>query len=129
MDKTMEVTELKPQDKEIAPIPTSRGALLDALSSTFRALMWQGHKQTTGFMERIGLTVPQAAIMWRLGTSGGRATMSDLAQLTYQSAATVTGIIDRLTDAHLVERERDSNDRRVVFVRITPEGTAKLDEI
>jgi DNA-binding MarR family transcriptional regulator len=91
--------------------------------------MWQGNKQTTGFMERINMTVPQAAVMWTLGAYGGRATMSDIAQLTHQSAATVTGIVDRLTDAGLVERDRDKGDRRVVYVQVTQAGTAKLDEI
>src|SRR5438105_1342860 len=109
---------------------TSRRAdLLQMLSSTFRALMWQGNKQTTGFMERIGLTLPQAVIMWTLGAYGGRATMSDLAQMTHQSAATLTGIVDRLADAGLVERVRDQGDRRVVYVQVTTAGTAKLEEV
>ena len=106
-----------------------RSELLHALTATFRALMWQGNKQGSAIMERIGLTLPQAVVMWTLGACPGRATMSDLAHLTYQSAATVTGIVDRLADAGLVERERDSADRRVVYVRITPAGAAKLDEI
>ena len=106
-----------------------RSDLLRALTATFRALMWQGNKQGAIIMERIGLTLPQAVVMWTLGAYGGRATMSDLAHLTYQSAATVTGIVDRLADAGLVERERDRVDRRVVYVRTTQAGTAKLDEI
>ena len=108
---------------------TRRADLLQILSSTFRALMWQGNKQTTGFMERIGLTLPQAVIMWTLGAYGGRATMSDLAQMTHQSGATLTGIVDRLADAGLVERVRDKGDRRVVYVQVTEAGTAKLEEI
>src|SRR6478735_12137362 len=101
----MGVTELDPQTENIARASETRSELIHALSATFRALMWQGNKQSIGFMERIGLTLPQAAIMWNLGASGGRATMSDLAELTHQSGATVTGIVDRLTDAGLVERE------------------------
>lgn len=108
---------------------TRRAELLQMLSSTFRALMWQGHKQTTGFMERIGLTLPQAAVMWTLGVYGGITTMSDLAQMTHQSGATVTGIVDRLTNAGLVERVRDRGDRRVVYVQVTEAGTTKLEEI
>src|SRR5438094_6507570 len=96
-----------------------RSELLQALTATFRALMWQGNKQGAAIMERIGLTLPQAVVMWTLGAYGGRATMSDLAHLTYQSGATVTGIVDRLADAGLVERERDRVDRRVVYVRTT----------
>jgi DNA-binding MarR family transcriptional regulator len=91
--------------------------------------MWQGNKQGAAIMERIGLTLPQAAVMWTLGAYGGRATMSEIAHLTYQSGATVTGIVDRLAEAGLVERERDPEDRRVIYVRTTPTGVAKLGEI
>jgi len=106
-----------------------RAELLDALTATFRTLIWQGNKQGALFMERIGLTLPQATIMWTLAATGGRSTMTDLANLTYQSGATVTGIIDRLVDAGLVARERDEVDRRVVYVRTTEAGAAKLEEI
>src|SRR5437763_162495 len=107
---------MKPDEVKAFPgRETSRRAeLLRMLSSTFRAMMWQGNKQTIGFMERIGLTLPQAVIMWTLGAYGGRTTMSDLAQMSHQSGATVTGIVDRLADAGLVERVRDKGDRRVV---------------
>src|SRR4051812_41562473 len=91
-----------------------RGELLQMLSATFRALMWQGNKQTGDFMDHIGLTLPQAVVMWTLGAYDGIATMSDLAQMTHQSGATATGIVDRLTDAGLVERVRDKGDRRLV---------------
>jgi len=91
--------------------------------------MWQGNKQGAVIMERIGLTVPQAIVVGTLAACGGGATMSEIAHLTYQSAATVTGIVDRLADAGLVERERDEVDRRVVYVRTTQAGRAKLDEI
>ncbi len=119
-------------DEVVAPVngeTRRRADLLQMLSATLRALMWQGHKQTGGFMERIGLTLPQAAVMWTLGAYDGIATMSDLAQMTHQSGATATGIVDRLTDAGLVERVRARADRRVVYVQVTEEGTAKLAEI
>ncbi len=43
-----------------------------------------------------------------------------------------TRLIDRLVDAGLVTRTRESDDRRVVTTRITPQGTAllaKLDDV
>jgi len=106
-----------------------RAELLQVLTAAFRALMWQGNKRGAAIMERIGLTLPQAAVMWTLGAYGGRATMSEIARLTYQSGATVTGIVDRLADAGWVERERDREDRRVIYVRATETGMAKLGEI
>lgn len=122
----MKTSKVDPGSEQVAE---RRAELLQTLSSTFRALMWQGNKQTTGVMDLIGLTMPQAVIMWTLGAYGGRATMSDLAQMTHQSAASVTGIADRLASAGLVDRERDSVDRRVVNVHVTQQGTVKLEEI
>ena len=43
----------------------------------------------------------------------------------------ITGLIDRLEGMGLVARERSTEDRRVVYVAITPKGLdllAKLDE-
>lgn len=125
----METTQLERENKQGTGASDIRSELMQALSSTFRALMWQGNKQSIGFMERIDLTLPQAAILWTLSISEGRATMTDLAQLTHQSAATVTGIVDRLTDADLVARERDRADRRVVYVRLTDQGMAKIEDM
>src|SRR3954453_23183173 len=99
-------TEMKTDDvvASMSGEATGGAELLQRLSATFRALMWQGNKQTGDFMEHIGLTLPQAVVMWTLGAYDGIATMSDLAQMTHQSGATATGIVDRLTDAGLVER-------------------------
>ena len=41
----------------------------------------------------------------------------------------VTRLLDRLEARKLVLRERDTNDRRVVLARITPEGRALIDEL
>src|SRR5438552_413085 len=84
-----------------------RAALVGALAATFRTIMWQGHKQTADTMESIGLTLPQAGVLMHLNAIGGRATMSDIARMTYQSAATATGVVDRLILAGLIDRERD----------------------
>ena len=125
----MKSSELEAKDKKGGRRDEKRKALLEVLSETLRALTWQANKQTTGFMEQIGLTLPQAVVMWTLEAYGGRATMSDLARTTHQSAATLTGIVDRLADAGLVERERDRGDRRVVYAHVLEAGTAKLHEM
>ena len=119
----------KQKSKRKEQVNGRRAELLKALTDTFRALTWQGSKQGATLMERIGLTLPQAVVLWTIGAYGGRTTMSEIAQLTYQSGATVTGIIDRLADAGLVERERDTEDRRVVYVHTTEAGQSKLAEI
>ena len=41
----------------------------------------------------------------------------------------VTRLLDRMEDAKLVARARDSEDRRMVSTRITPRGLRLLDEL
>ena len=41
----------------------------------------------------------------------------------------VTRLLDRMEDAKLVSRARDSEDRRLVSTRITPKGLRLLDEV
>jgi DNA-binding MarR family transcriptional regulator len=124
-----DISSIEQRSAQSEPGSERRSSLIYDLTATFRALMWQANKHGAAVMERLGLTLPQAVALWTLDACGGRGTMSEIAGLTYQSAATVTGIVDRLADAGLVTRERDSEDRRVVYVLITEAGRAKLGEI
>ncbi len=107
---------------------TRRTQRLQALTATVGAMMWQGHRQSMVAAEHVGLTLPQHNALLALAAQGGRSTMSDLVRLTHQSPATLTGIMDRLIGAGLVERTRDSADRRVVYVALTAAGQARLVE-
>ncbi|HSK46554.1 MAG TPA: MarR family transcriptional regulator [Coriobacteriia bacterium] len=61
---------------------------------------------------------------WVLGAlSAGPRRMSDLANCAQTSQASLTGIVDRLEEHGLVERTRSKDDRRVVDVALTEEGT------
>ncbi len=59
----------------------------------------------------------------------GHATMGELADALGIGVSTVTGLVDRLVDHHLVVREEDPSDRRVVVGRLTPEGNALVDRL
>jgi len=67
------------------------------------------------------LTLPQLKITmllyWR-----NRMRMSDLAEILQKKISTATGVVDRLVEHGLVQREEDPEDRRVVIVSITQEG-------
>ena len=47
--------------------------------------------------------------------------ISRLAQYTGSANSTVSGIVDRLERLGLVKRERSEQDRRVIYVALTPE--------
>ncbi len=53
----------------------------------------------------------------------GPVTAKEIADQVHVSPSTVVGILDRLEGKGLVERERDTRDRRLVFVTATAAGT------
>jgi DNA-binding MarR family transcriptional regulator len=61
-------------------------------------------------------------------TSDGRLKMSQVADAIVHSTGGTTRLIDRLEEATFVRREHCPSDRRSIFVAITDEGNAKLDE-
>ena len=52
----------------------------------------------------------------------GPSMMSDIADRLSLSLSSVTGIVDKLVEKKLVERERSEEDRRIVRVVLTAEG-------
>jgi MarR family transcriptional regulator, organic hydroperoxide resistance regulator len=74
-------------------------------------------------LDRIGLTVPQAIVLNALA-SGKRMSARDLGRECDMLASTATGVVDRLEQHGLVIRERDADDRRVVWIDLTAEGRA-----
>jgi DNA-binding MarR family transcriptional regulator len=71
--------------------------------------------------EGVRLTVPQATVLFLLKERDGRM-MSELGQMIGVDNSAMTGLIDRLEKAGFVRREAKREDRRVLLIRITPEG-------
>ena len=72
-------------------------------------------------MEPLGLTQAQWIPVLRLA-SGEAQTAADLARSTMQTPGAMTRLIDRLVDKGIIERERCTDDRRVVRLALTEEG-------
>jgi DNA-binding MarR family transcriptional regulator len=51
----------------------------------------------------------------------------ELAEAVEASAATVSGMLDGLSEAELVERTRSESDRRIVVVKLTRRGRRKVE--
>jgi DNA-binding MarR family transcriptional regulator len=73
-----------------------------------------------------GLTHAGWQVLLVLGHAEGL-TQREVADRCYVSAAALTGIVDTLERDGLVVRERGTDDRRVVRVRLTQEGRTRLD--
>jgi DNA-binding MarR family transcriptional regulator len=64
---------------------------------------------------------------WVLGAlAHGTRRMSDLAEDTQTSQASLTGIVDRLEEHGLVQRVRSADDRRVIEVALTQAGREEM---
>lgn len=85
--------------------------------------MSAGH--TAEFLE-IGITMPQAKTL-HLVAAVGEIRMSVLAGRLGVTLSTVSGLIDRLVDAGLVDRHDDPADRRQVLIVLTPDGASLLE--
>jgi MarR family transcriptional regulator, organic hydroperoxide resistance regulator len=92
--------------------------------ATFHQLNWELHKHAMESLERIQLTPPQTIVLCILTSLGGRGTMCDLIERSFQSGPTLTRIMDRMVAAGLVTRERDEQDRRLVYILLTDAGRA-----
>lgn len=100
------------------------GSILLSLRRIIRSI--DQHNKQLG--RRYELTVPQLVCLRQLLVDG-EMTPGRLAKAVYLSQATVTGIIDRLLDKGLVSRERSTQDRRKILVRLTDEGIQMANEM
>jgi DNA-binding MarR family transcriptional regulator len=82
----------------------------------------QGYERLSGeYVRRSGLTHAQFDIIATLGNTPGMS-YKELGDKTLITKGTLTGVIERLEQKGLVERQRNDCDKRSFFVRLTPEG-------
>jgi DNA-binding MarR family transcriptional regulator len=79
-------------------------------------------------LEPFGLNGMQFAVLKHLGEGAAR-TAADLCRFMHYDTGAMTRIVDRLEQKGLLRRERCRDDRRVVFLRIAPNGRAQLPRL
>ena len=94
----------------------------------FRAAMTMLKCASSERVLRLGISMAQLHILYTLQRNG-EMPMSRLAELLNVSLSNATGLIDRIEERGYVERTRVPEDRRVVKIRVTAEGSRMLDEI
>lgn len=75
-----------------------------------------------------GLTASQFSTLKVLRLQGPLA-QRDIAKYLLKSGGNVTMVVDNLEREGLVVRVRDTEDRRIVFVKLTPEGEEIFDRV
>lgn len=98
--------------------------IIERLSETVSGLRCAG----TGKMVKLGISMTHMHILWLLDHHGDLP-MSRLAELLDVSVSNATGLVDRMAERGLVERVGVPGDRRIVLVRVAPEGARIRDEI
>lgn len=94
-------------------------------------ISWLAQRQFMQLLDddRFRMTLPQFYTLLHLQQIDEACKMSDLAEATHQSAASLTGVVDRLLEKQLVERIRRDNDRRQVLVAVTHRGRDLIAEV
>ncbi|MBT9156459.1 MAG: putative HTH-type transcriptional regulator YusO [Firmicutes bacterium] len=75
-----------------------------------------------------GITPPQFSALLTL-IQNGDLTIGELGEKMYLACSTATDLVDRMERNGLVARERDTNDRRVIRLRVLESGHQMLGEV
>jgi len=96
-------------------------SIFQSLRQIIRALDIHSRKLSSVY----GITGPQLLCLQTIAAEGPLTQLA-LSQRVHLSASTVVGILDRLEHKQLVKRERDTKDRRRIFVGVTAAGRKLL---
>lgn len=104
--------------------PLLRGELkedLDRIVETIIYLVTESRRLSKEEATRIGVTPTQLSVL-KLLQEIGDLSLGTLSKQIRAHNSTVTGIVDRMETAGLVERARSDEDRRVWIIRLTAAG-------
>lgn len=89
------------------------------------------HAELTHLFDKFGINMAAFDVLAALRRGGPpfRMTAGQLAEWSLVTTGGITLRVDRLVKAGLVERERDTADRRIVYTRLTDEGLAVVDSV
>lgn len=87
-------------------------------------------RQISADIKEFPISIPLSqAYLLRLLDRRGALSMSDLATSLGIRTSGCTALVDRAVEAGWVERRRDPNDRRMVWVEVSAEGERMLNEL
>lgn len=98
--------------------------LLDALLDNFKKILYPGD------LVDIDLRFSKSELFTLLlADRKPEVTMSELSEYIHAPMSTSTGIVDRLVKKKYLSRGRGEQDRRVVTIRLTPDGETLIGEL
>jgi DNA-binding MarR family transcriptional regulator len=100
----------------------------DVLAAELRPVVLRLARGLRKETEQVGITARQATLLWLIKRSPGLS-LAELAAEEDISPPALSGHVDRLETAGLVERTRSDTDRRRVGLRLTDEGEQLLRRV
>jgi DNA-binding MarR family transcriptional regulator len=102
-------------------IPTDFKPEVDQIVEAILYLYTESRRLTKELARSVDLTGPQLTVLKML-EGVGDLSLSELSERIRAQNSTVTGIIDRMERENLVVRARSSEDKRVVYIKLTDKG-------
>ncbi len=99
---------------------------LDRIVESIVYLVTESRRQSKDEAARYGVTPTQLSVL-KLLQEIGDLSLGSLSKEIKAHNSTVTGIVDRMETAGLVERARSEDDRRVWIIRLTAQGRKVAD--
>ncbi|MGH3134920.1 MAG: MarR family winged helix-turn-helix transcriptional regulator [Gaiellaceae bacterium] len=100
----------------------------DLVASELRPVLLRLARELRRETEQLGITARQATLLWLVRRSPGLS-LAELAAEEGISPPALSGHVDRLERAGLIERVRSNEDRRRVGLRLTDEGVRLLRRV
>ena len=99
-----------------------------AVANELRPVLLRLSRELRKETEGLGVTSRQVTLLWLIRNRPGLS-LRELAAEERISAPALSGHVDRLEKARLIERTRDDSDRRRVGLTLTDEGAAVLKRV
>jgi DNA-binding MarR family transcriptional regulator len=100
----------------------------EQVASELRPVLLRLARELRKETEQLGITARQATLLWLVKRSPGLS-LAELAAEEGISPPALSGHVDRLERAGLLERVRSSEDRRRVGLRLTEEGVRVMRNV
>lgn len=104
-----------------APMPMKPAVTPARIWFRFLRLHQRGHAAMSQRLRRLGLSVAQFDVLSTLTENEG-ITQRDLAERLYVTKGNVSGLVDRLAEAGMVDRRAIPGDRRSYALHLTESG-------
>jgi DNA-binding MarR family transcriptional regulator len=99
-----------------------------AVANQLRPVLLRLARELRKETETLGVTARQVTLLWLIRTNPGLS-LRELAAEEGISAPALSGYVDRLERAGLIQRVRDPDDRRRVGLALTDEGSRLLRRV